>query len=128
MVVSFTLGADGHLKTGTGIGDAIESVDDATDSGPVYYMINCTHPVDYAPAFEAPGDWTNRLGGLRPNASSLDHGVLCSLGHLEEGDPLELGQQMADMARQFPHFNVWGGCCGTDYDHIDAILTAVRSN
>ena len=128
VVVSFTLGADGNLKIGSSFGDAIEAVDKATDSGPIYYMINCTHPVDFAPAFETPGDWTNRLGGFRPNASSLDHGVLCSLGHLEEGDPVELGQQMAGMARRFPHLNVWGGCCGTDYDHIDAIVTAVLNN
>lgn len=125
VVVSFTLGSDGRLKTGAEFGEAIEFVDQATDSGPIYYMINCTHPDDFAPAFETPGEWTNRLGGFRPNASSLDHGVLCSLGHLEEGDPVELGQQMADMARRFPHLNVWGGCCGTDYDHLDKMATAV---
>jgi len=125
VVVSFSLGDDGTLKTGPAFGEAIEAVDQATDNGPAYYMINCTHPVDFAPAFDVPGDWTNRLGGIRPNASSLDHGVLCQLGHLEEGDPDELGQQMADMARRFPQINVWGGCCGTDYEHIDKIATAV---
>ena len=125
VVISFTLGSDGRLKTGAGLGETIEVIDQTTDSGPIYYMINCTHPDDFAPAFEVPGDWTKRLGGFRPNASSLDHGLLCSLGHLEEGNPVELGQQMADMARRFPHLNVWGGCCGTDYDHIDEIATAV---
>lgn len=125
VVVSFTLGSDGKLKTGPGIGNAIQAIDTATDDGPAYYMINCTHPVDFAPAFDDPGDWTQRLAGIRPNASSLDHGMLCQLGHLEEGDPDELAQQMAEMANRFPHLSVWGGCCGTDYHHIDKIASAV---
>ena len=125
VVVSFTLGKDGHLKTGAPLGEAIESVDRETGDGPLYYMVNCTHPVDFAPAFEAPGAWMDRLCGLRANASSLDHGTLCQLGRLEEGNPVELGQQMAAMARRFPHINVWGGCCGTDHVHIGEIAKAV---
>ncbi len=125
VVVSFALGADGNLKTGISLAEAIEKVDAATQNGPAYYMVNCTHPVDFAPAFASPGLWTERVRGLRPNASSLAHGVLCQLGHLEEGDPVELGQQMADMAARFPHINVWGGCCGTDSAHIDQIARAV---
>lgn len=125
VVVSFALGADGHLKTGVPLADAITAVDQATQNGPAYYMINCTHPVDFASAFEDPGPWINRVCGLRPNASSLAHGVLCQLGHLEEGNPDELAEQMADMANRFPHINVWGGCCGTDYAHIDKIASAV---
>lgn len=125
IVVSFALNKNGHLKTGTPLSEAVEKVDRATGEGPRYYMVNCTHPVDFAPAFEAPGSWVRRLCGLRANASSLDHGTLCQLGHLEEGNPVELGQQMANMAGRFPHINVWGGCCGTDYVHIDEIAKAV---
>ncbi|MCP4319016.1 MAG: homocysteine S-methyltransferase family protein [Hyphomicrobiales bacterium] len=125
VVVSFALNKDGRLKTGTPLGDAIKSVDRATGNGPRYYMVNCTHPVDFAPAFEDPGAWITRVCGLRANASSLDHGTLCQLGHLEEGDPEELGRQMADMARRYPHINVWGGCCGTDHVHIGKIASAV---
>lgn len=125
IVISFALGANGKLKTGYTLGDAITAVDQATGSKPAYYMVNCTHPVDFAPAFDEPGPWVNRLRGLRPNASSLAHGVLCQLGHLEEGNPSELAEQMADMAERFPHINVWGGCCGTDYAHIDKIAAAV---
>ena len=130
IVVSFALNKDGHLKTGTPLGEAIDTVDRATHQGPRYYMVNCTHPVDFAPAFETPAlesgpPWVQRVCGLRANASSLDHGTLCQLGHLEEGNPVELGQQMAAMARRFPHINVWGGCCGTDHVHIDEIAKAV---
>ena len=123
-VISFTLNGEGRLQSGCSLKDAIESVDAATGAAPAYYMINCTHPADFAPAFE-PGDWTVRLRGVRPNASSLAKGVLCQLGHLEEGDPEELGRQMGEMARRYPHFNVWGGCCGTDDVHLEEICKNV---
>lgn len=123
-VLSFTLYQNSRLKTGPSIKEAIEQVDKATDAAPAYYMINCSHPIEFEPALES-GNWINRLGGIRPNASSLAKGVLCKLGHLEEGDPAELGQQMGDVARRYPHFNVWGGCCGTDHVHLDEICKNV---
>ena len=127
VVISFALNKDGNLKTGPTLKEAIETVDRETGNGARYFMVNCTHPIDFAPAFEVPGNWVNRVNGLRANASSLDHGTLCQLGHLEEGNPVELGQQMADMARRYRHINVWGGCCGTDCVHIDHIAAAVQA-
>ena len=88
-------------------------------------MINCNHPVDFLPALINPGLWMERLKGIRPNASSLDHGILCKLGHLEEGNPDELGQQMADIVARFPQINVVGGCCGTDQPHLHQIAKSV---
>ncbi len=123
-VASFSLDESGRLKTGHSLKQAIETTDDATDGSVAYYMINCTHPVDFEPALET-GDWALRLNGMRPNASTLAKGTLCQLGHLEEGDPVELGQQMGDVARRFPHISVWGGCCGTDHNHMEEICRTV---
>ena len=125
-VVAFVLDATGRLKTGQSLKQAIAAVDAATGSTPRYYMINCTHPVDFTPALE-PGDWVKRIGGIRPNASSLEKGTLCKLGHLEEGDPVELGRQMGDLAQRYPHIPVWGGCCGTDRVHIEEICRSVAA-
>lgn len=69
-VISFTLDENSRLKTGPSLKEAIEQVDKATDAAPAYYMINCSHPIEFEPALE-PGDWMKRLGGIRPNASSL---------------------------------------------------------
>jgi len=123
-VISFTLDEHSRLKTGPSLKEAIEKVDKATGAAPAYYMINCSHPIEFVPALE-PGDWMKRLGGIRPNASSLAKGVLCKLGHLEEGDPVELGRQMGSVVRRYPHINVWGGCCGTDAVHLDEICKRV---
>lgn len=125
-VVSFSLDETGRLKTGQSLEEAILETDEATGGSAAYYMVNCTHPIDFEPALED-GDWAQRLNGIRPNASSLEKGTLCQLGHLEEGDPVELGQQLGKVARRYPHMSVWGGCCGTDHVHIEEICRNVMA-
>lgn len=124
VVISFLVARGGRLKGGETLQDAITRVDAATSNTPAYYMINCTHPTEFEPGL-TPGAWRGRLGGFMPNAVAADTLDLCKLGHLEDGDPEELGGQMADLALRFPHATVWGGCCGTDGRHIDQITRQV---
>ena len=124
VVISFFVKQGGRLSGGETLDEAIGQVDAATGSAPAYYMINCTHPSEFEPAL-TPGKWTSRLGGFMPNAVAMDTLSLCKLGHLEDGDPEDLGGQMADLARRFPHVHVWGGCCGTDGRHIGQITRQV---
>jgi len=124
VAVSFFTDGQGRLSTGQSFAQGVAEVDAATESGPAYYLINCAHPLEFAPALDEPG-WTNRLGGVMPNASAKDKISLCQLGHLEDGDPEELGHQIADIARRFPHARVWGGCCGTDARHLGQIARRV---
>lgn len=123
-VIAFTIEKDRKLRSGETLKQAIETVDAATVNAPAYYMINCSHPVDFGPAL-AVEPWANRIRGLRANASSLDHGTLCQLGHLEEGDPDELASQYVDLRAAHPNMNVFGGCCGTDYAHVEKIGRAL---
>ncbi len=124
VIISFFVARGGKLKGGETLEEAISAVDVATENAPAYYMINCTHPTEFAPGLTQ-GNWTRRLGGFMPNAVAMETLDLCKLGHLEDGDPEELGGQMADLARRFPHVNVWGGCCGTDGRHIGQITRQV---
>ena len=126
IVVSFLVKQGGRLSSGVKLEEAIAQVDEATDAAAAYYMINCTHPTEFEPAL-APGRWTDRLGGFNPNAVAMDTLSLCKLGHLEDGDPVELGGQMADLAERFPHIHVWGGCCGTDGKHVAEIARQVKA-
>lgn len=123
-VIAFTIEKDRKLRSGETLKQAIETVDAATSIAPAYYMINCSHPVDFGPAL-ASAPWANRIRGLRANASSLDHGTLCQLGHLEEGNPDELASQYVDIRASHPKMNVFGGCCGTDYVHVEKIGRAL---
>lgn len=125
--LSFMLGSDYRLKSGDTLRQAIEAVDAATaDARPAYYGINCSHPLEFEPAL-VDADWMLRVRSLRPNASAKDKIELCSIGHLEEGDPDDLGQRMAAIATRFPHVDIFGGCCGTWDKHLDAIARSVKA-
>ncbi len=126
LAISLTVDESSKLKSGPSISEAIEAIDAATKQSPAFFSINCSHPVEFAPGLE-PGDWIERVRGIRPNASKMEKIALCKLGHLEEGDPVELGRLMGDLARRFPHMDIWGGCCGTGAVHLDEIATNVRA-
>jgi len=127
IVISFITNSDGRLDGGETMREAVEKVDAATNYAPAYYMINCGHPTEFESALEEK-DWTKRLGGFMPNAVAMEKLSLCSLGHLEDGDPEELGIQMGEIATRFPHIHVWGGCCGTDSRHLGQIAKRVKES
>lgn len=119
--LSFTLDSTHRLKSGPSLKNAIEATDaEAGAARPDSYGINCSHPLEFEPALE-PGDWDRRIRSLRPNAAMMDKVSLCKLGHIEEGDPEELGQMMGNLARRYPDIDIWGGCCGTWDKHFDRI-------
>tara|TARA_R110002074_G_scaffold203294_2_gene371174 strand:+ start:1454 stop:2410 length:957 start_codon:yes stop_codon:yes gene_type:complete len=127
IVISFITNSDGRLDGGETMREAVEKVDAATNNAPAYYMINCGHPTEFESALEEK-DWTKRLGGFMPNAVAMEKLSLCSLGHLEDGNPEELGIQMGEIATRFPHIHVWGGCCGTDSRHLGQIAKRVKES
>lgn len=122
VVLSFTVETDGHLPTGETLGAAIAQVDQATNSAPAYYMINCAHPDHFSDILAHNPPWLSRLGGIVANASRCSHAELDNAETLDAGDPVEFGQQLADLKRRIPHLSVLGGCCGTDLRHLDAIM------
>jgi methionine synthase I (cobalamin-dependent) len=62
--------------------------------------------------------------GLRSNASKRSHQELNDAAELDDGDPLELGEQHRQIIRDHPHITVLGGCCGTDHRHVACISLA----
>lgn len=119
--MSFMVDGSGRLLSGATLREAIEAVDEQTGAArPDFYGINCSHPAEFEPAL-ASEPWMERIRSLRPNASMKEKIELCQIGHLESGDPAELGAQMAAISRRFPHIDVWGGCCGTWDDHLREI-------
>ena len=128
LAVSFTLDHDTRrLPSGPTLKDAIETIDAQTrDDRAAFYGINCSHPLEFMPAIE-PGGWFERVRSLRPNAAMMDKISLCTLGHLEMGDPPKLGELMGGLAQQYPHIDVWGGCCGTWDTHLDEIARNVQT-
>jgi S-methylmethionine-dependent homocysteine/selenocysteine methylase len=123
VVISFTVETDGKLPTGQPLKEAIQEVDAVTGRGPVYYMINCAHPSHFEAILNG-HEWMERLHGIRANASKYSHAEIDEATELDDGDPVELGQQYSDLRAQFSQINVLGGCCGTDHRHIEQIVTA----
>jgi homocysteine S-methyltransferase len=123
-VISFTVETDGRLPSGEKLRDAIERTDRETDGYAAYYMINCAHPTHFRHVLDEPGNWRERIRGLRANASRCSHAELDECGELDAGNPEELGGQYRALRALLPQLTVLGGCCGTDHRHVDAIFAA----
>lgn len=123
--VSLTLDSTCRLKSGPTLAEAIIEIDmQAGEAAPEYYIVNCSHPLEYEPALEN-GNWIKRLRGVRPNASKMEKLALCKLHHIEDGDPVELGSQLFSLTERYPHMDIFGGCCGTGHRHLREIAKAL---
>lgn len=120
-VISYTVETDGKLITGESLQEAIERTDEATGSGPAYYMINCAHPTHFDHTLKAGEAWLSRIGGIRANASTLSHAELDEAEELDDGNPHEFGVEHLALMDLLPNLAVIGGCCGTDHRHVDAV-------
>ena len=128
IVVSFMADRGDAANGMASLREAIDRVDAATDGYATFFGVNCSHPLEFEPLFEEPGDWIARVGLLRPNASARDKIALCQIGRLERGDPYELASAMGRLSQRLPHLAVWGGCCGTWDEHLDLIADAIATN
>jgi S-methylmethionine-dependent homocysteine/selenocysteine methylase len=124
VVLSFTVETDGNLPTGQSLASAIGQIDQATTSYPSYYMITCAHPDHFQEVVRTAQPWTERVRGLRANASRRSHAELNEAPDLDIGDPVELGSQYAQLTKILSRLNVMGGCCGTDHRHVEQIGAA----
>ncbi len=121
VAISFTVETDGRLPTGVTLCDAIAQVDSESDNAAMYFLINCAHPDHFEKILKAE-PWVKRLRGVVANASRCSHAELDVAETLDEGDPYELGVQLGGLRKVFPHFNILGGCCGTNLQHMDRII------
>jgi S-methylmethionine-dependent homocysteine/selenocysteine methylase len=125
VVISFTLETDGRLPSGQTLRAAIDEVDAATGHVPAYYMINCAHPTHFASVLDGSATWTRRIQGIRANASKCSHAELNEARELDRGNPRELGAEYRALLARLPQLRVFGGCCGTSHEHIEAIASAI---
>jgi homocysteine S-methyltransferase len=126
VAIAFTIETDGCLPTGIPLKEAIETVDDATEGGAAYFLINCAHP-DHFSGVLADERWMQRLLGVVANASRCSHAELDEAEELDDGDPEELGELIGALRKKFPHFTVVGGCCGTDMRHMRRIAEQAQT-
>jgi S-methylmethionine-dependent homocysteine/selenocysteine methylase len=130
VVISPTVETDGRLPDGSELRTLIEKTDEATNSAPLFYGVNCSHPTHLLPtlekASEANEEWLERFRGFRANASPRSHEELDNSTELDRGNVKELARSLSDM-RETYSLHVVGGCCGTDHEHIAAIAETAAS-
>jgi S-methylmethionine-dependent homocysteine/selenocysteine methylase len=119
--ISFTVETDGRLPSGQALGEAIDQVDEETQNGAAYFMINCAHPTHFEHILDAEAPWVARVRGLRANASTKSHAELDEATELDDGDPVDLARGYGALRPRLPQLTVVGGCCGTDDRHVAAI-------
>ncbi len=90
-------------------------------------MVNCAHPDHIAHALDG-GAWEAKLAGVVANASRQSHEELDACEVLDDGDPHELGAQLADLRHSHSGIRVLGGCCGTDLRHLRATAERVGTH
>lgn len=127
-VISYTVETNGELPTGMSLKDAIEKVDKSVIVPPLYFMINCAHPTHFLKELKENENekWVKRIKAIRANASCKSHAELDEATELDRGIPKELGKEYKELKGLFPHLNVFGGCCGTDEEHIVEIMEQIR--
>ncbi len=121
IIMSLVVETEGCLADGTPLGDAVSQIDDLTGSTALFYMVNCAHPTHFADALNG----QDRVLGLVANASRCSHAELDEAETLDEGDPRQLGEEIAQIVRDFPAMRIIGGCCGTDMRHLRAMAQGV---
>ena len=123
IAVSFVVETDGCLDDGTRLEEAIDQVDALTDEAAAYFMVNCAHPDHFSHVLtDHP-----RLKGIAVNASRCSHAELDDATELDDGDPEELGAEVARLVRKHPKLSIVGGCCGSDFRHMREMAVRISA-
>ena len=127
VIISFCIDDNGSLPCGESINDAIEFTDRVSGNAPLCYMANCVHPDILFRALMLEQNRTEtvkrRFMGLQANASPLPHALLEGAQSVQSSSPEQLAQGMSRLG-QIISMKLWGGCCGTNGEHMKSIAAA----
>ena len=127
-IISFTIRQDGRLIDGTAIADAIRYIDSRTVRHPVCYMTNCVHPSIVYKALSQPFNQVDavreRFHGIQANTSPLSYAELDGAKDLHCSEPEDFAREMLRLS-DVGEFRIWGGCCGTDGRHMEAVASGI---
>ena len=90
-IISFMLRRNGRLIDGTSISDAVNYIDKNVDTKPICFMTNCVHP-----------------------------DVLYEAKELYCSSAKDLAKSIVKL-KSISSIKIWGGCCGTDFSHMEEI-------
>ena len=127
-IISFMIKRNGRLLDGTAISDAIKEVDAATLIKPICYMVNCIHPLVLEEALSHYFNKTmivrQRFHGIQANTSTLSPEELDNSEKLVTSDKTSLANNMIELSK-YIDLKIYGGCCGTDGSHMEALAKRI---
>ena len=98
---------------------------------PVCYLSNCVHPTVLHEALSQPFNATDvvrdRLWGIQANGSRLTPEELDASAGLESSDAGRWADEMLRL-RDDKGLRLFGGCCGTDGTHLEAIAEGLTAS
>ena len=128
-IISFMIRRTGTLLDWTTIPEAIAAIDDGADPKPLCYAVNCVHPLVLREALSPPANRTSlvaeRLKGIQANASPQAPEELDRKAEMVSEDPERLAEAMIGL-RVDHGLKIFGGCCGTDERHIEALARKLK--
>ncbi len=119
-IISFVINRNGQVLDGTPLNQAIRMMDEALDSPPFGYMVNCSYP-SFVCADRQPADLFERLLGIQANSSSKDHQALDGSDATQEDSIEDWVREMLRL-HHVHGMKILGGCCGTDDRYLSRIV------
>ena len=127
-IVSFVVERTGLLLDGTPLCVAVTAIDDV--SPPLCYMVNCVHPTNVLAALASDVNRDqpslSRVKGIQGNTSTLSPGELDDSADLQCDGADSLVEGTLALRRERA-FQVFGGCCGSDETHLEAIAAGLTA-
>jgi S-methylmethionine-dependent homocysteine/selenocysteine methylase len=66
------------------------------------------------------------MGSMRCNLSWKSHAELDEATELDRGNPVHFGMLNAMLKKCIPSLTIFGGCCGSNTEHIQQIIKALK--
>ena len=130
-IISFTLRRDGRLIDGSLLTEAIDYIDSLSEERPLCYMANCIHPRFVYEALSQPFNQfdvvRHRFCGIQANSAAAEYDVLEHGLKLPQSDAEVLAEDMLKL-RRLCDCRIFGGCCGTDGTHMEAIAERLAAD
>lgn len=124
--VGFVIDKDGNLLDGTPISRMIGEIDRMTKRKPLGYIIACTHPSVAMEALKSEKPDYLRIIGIKANGSCKSPKELLKLNSAACDSPDAFADSIVKLGKP-RGFKLYGGCCGTDSTHLEALVKKLTS-
>lgn len=119
--------AEGTLLDGTRIEDLIAQIDAEVSPRPFFYAISCTHVSVAEKALSRKSPEYQRILGIKANGSCKSPAQLAKSKYPIADKPEKFGQELVAFGKEH-QMKIYGGCCGTDHRHLQAICHFLKTS